>query len=357
MHKPRPSSWQLLPAACDVSVTNACNASCDFCSFARQKHVVDGRRWVSRSGLVRALPILYNRGIRYLNFQGGEPLLHREIEGLVADAHAAGMRPTIITNGWLLPKKLDALIAAGLHTLLISIDSHSLAEHERNRGLPGLGERIRQGLVLARKAGLPTIASVTVNRLVGFEALPDLLTELGFDAVTFCYPRRERLGSSSLIYEEESTLIDFKDAELIESLKAIKRLRKRFRVLNSTAALDEMERHIRGEVERFPCVGGRKYFYLDWNLDIWRCEAWAEPMGPVSEFGQIPDRRDRCTACMTACYRDTSVLMHAGIAATDAAAALAHGRLGQAMRLLMRRSVAQSVGAAAQNLSQLTRMA
>ena len=163
-----------------VLVTNAGNAACDFCSFARQKHVHNSRGWIERSELARALPILHTRGIRYLNFQGGEPLLHPEVDGLIADAHAAKMRPTIITNGWLLPNKLESLINPGLHTLLISIDSHSMAEHERNRGLPRLGDRIRDGLQLARQARLPTIASVTIIRLLCFEKLPALLRELDF---------------------------------------------------------------------------------------------------------------------------------------------------------------------------------
>lgn len=348
---------RLVPAACDVSVTNACNATCDFCSFARDKGIVDGHRYVDRAGLVRALPILYRRGIRYLNFQGGEPLLHPEIEQLVAEARAAGIRPAIITNGWLLPQKIERLAAAGLNTLLVSLDSDSIDAHERNRGLRGLGERIRQGLLQARHLGIPTLASVTISRLVNYRALPATVADLAFDAVTFCYPRQTRLGSSSLIYSEDSSLIAFQQRELLQALQEIAALRKHFRVMNSAAALDEMARHIRGEQEWFPCVGGYKYFYLDWNLNIWRCEDWPEPLGSVFDFERLPDRRDRCTACMTACYRDTSVLMHAGVAVSDAAAAAAAGRLNQAARTLFRRSVALSLAAAAQNLRQLSRMA
>src|SRR5215470_4359162 len=96
----------LVPAVCDVSVTNVCNATCDFCSFAHDKDFVHDRRWIDRASLARALPILVRRGIRYINFQGGEPLLHPEIDGLVADSSAAGLRPAVITNGWLLPSKV-----------------------------------------------------------------------------------------------------------------------------------------------------------------------------------------------------------------------------------------------------------
>jgi MoaA/NifB/PqqE/SkfB family radical SAM enzyme len=94
----RSTTPQLVPAVCDVSVTNACNAACDFCSYARDKGVVRDQRWVDAKKFAEALPILYRRGIRYVNFQGGEPLLHPAIDRLVADARAAGIRPAVITN-------------------------------------------------------------------------------------------------------------------------------------------------------------------------------------------------------------------------------------------------------------------
>jgi MoaA/NifB/PqqE/SkfB family radical SAM enzyme len=156
-------------------VTNACNAAWDFCSYARNKAVVTERRWIDRRELARALPILYQRGARYLNFQGGEPLLHRGIEGMVADAKAAGLRPARITNGWLLPQKIEALADAGLNTLLVSLDSDSIAKHERNRGLRGLGERMRQGVAASRRHRIPALASVTVSRLVRYQALAPTL--------------------------------------------------------------------------------------------------------------------------------------------------------------------------------------
>jgi hypothetical protein len=45
---------------------------------------------------------------------------------------------------------------------------------------------------------------------------------------------------------------------------------------------------VRGEQQAVPCIGGYKYFYLDWNLDIWRCEAWNEPLGSVFDLDRIP---------------------------------------------------------------------
>jgi hypothetical protein len=174
--------------------------------------------------------------------------------------------------------------------------------------------------------------------------------------VTFSYPRQEPFGSSSLVYGGESHLTDFTDEELIAALDAILRLRKRFTVLNPAASIRDVQRHLRGEPERFACVGGFKYFYMDWRLDIWRCEAWGEPMGSVFDLDRCPDDRSPCAACIMSCYRNASVLMHAGIAAADAAQALSKARPLEAARTVFTSPVAQSLGAVLQDAALMTNL-
>lgn len=337
-----------LPAVCDVSVTNACNANCSFCSFARSKTHSQSKGWIDAERFIDALPFMHRRGIRYLTFQGGEPLLHPDIAHLVSQARSAGMQVALITNGMLLPQHIESLAKSGLNILHVSMDSHSSDAHERNRGLPGLCARIRYGLAHARRAGIMTFASVTVSRLVDFDRLPDHLLDLGFEGITFSYPRLDH--ASPLGFGTESALTDYRGHELATVYETIKKMKKIMPIMNSTVALEEMARRARGEEELFPCVGGHKYFCLDWNLDIWRCERWPEPLGYVFELDHIPDNRDRCTACAISCYRDASVLMHAGIAASDAAQAIASGRIGRAAKLLTQRSFFLSLRAIAGEL-------
>ena len=100
-----------------------------------------------------------------------------------------------------------------------------------------------------------------------------------------------------------------------------------------------------------------KYFYLDWNLDIWRCEAWSEPLGSVFDFDRIPYHRDFCNSCMLACYRNASMLMHAGIASTDATSAFAAGDVAADVASLFLRSLGLSLWALIQQARHIHRLA
>lgn len=59
----------LLPAAIDVSVTDYCNADCDFCGFAKSKMKGKPRHFIDTDEFVRALPILVERGISLWTFR------------------------------------------------------------------------------------------------------------------------------------------------------------------------------------------------------------------------------------------------------------------------------------------------
>ncbi len=336
-----------LPAVCDVSVTNVCNAACDFCGFSREKKLAGPRRYIDPDAFARAMPMLRKRKIRYMTLQGGEPLVHPQIESLVASATQAGIQCGVITNGWFLPRHIKQLAAAGLKRLLISIDSADMREHEHNRGLPGLEGRICEGIAQAHAFGIPVCATVTVSHLVHYESLPETLERLGFDSVVFSYPRRDAFGSTSLVYDENSKLVDLSRDELLDALSAIDRLKKHFRVMDPSAALNEVARFVRGEQQLIPCIAGSKYFYIDWNLDVWRCEPWHEPMGSVFDLDRLPDQREPCNACMMGCYRHASVLMHGAMGVTESVYALGRGELRTAVSLLFQRGVAYSLWALA----------
>jgi MoaA/NifB/PqqE/SkfB family radical SAM enzyme len=361
----RSKVWDMLrlirhggPALCNIAITNSCNATCDFCNFANGKVGRKDLRWIDADQFDAALQILHDRGIRYVSFFGGEPLLHPRLADMIAMSVAKGMGPAVITNGWLLSSKLDQLAASGLRTVYVSIDAPRMADHEANRGLKGLGERIRSATARMPGLGMTPVAQVTMSKLIDdYHALVPLLRELGFEAVAFSYPQRTRLGSSSLAWSADSKLMDFTDSELAEAFEAVDDLRNAFQVNNPRASLDDMKRHLRSEPQRFVCYGGYKSFYMDWNFDVWRCDAWRERMCSVWEFAQTPLVRDDCTACIADCYRDSSVMLHFAVSLGDALDGLSEGRVVAALKAIANRRNLESLGAVVTNAPVLSRLA
>jgi MoaA/NifB/PqqE/SkfB family radical SAM enzyme len=361
----RATIWDMLrllrhggPALCNIAVTNSCNAICDFCNFANGKVAHKDLRWIEASRLNAALQILHGRGIRYISFFGGEPLLHPDIAEMIALSIEEGMGTALITNGWLLPAKLDELVASGLKTIYISIDAASIEAHEANRGLRRLGERIREATARMPDLGITPLAQVTMSKLIkNYPLLVPFLRDLGFEAVAFSYPQRTRLGSSSLAWSDTSKLMGFTDRELIDAFEAIDELRTVFPVNNPHASIADMKRHLVGEPEHFVCYGGYKSFYMDWNFDVWRCDAWRERMCSVWDFDKTPLVRDGCTACIADCYRDSSVMLHFAVSLGDALDEICEGKLIAALKLVATTQNLESLRAVFENASIRSRLA
>jgi MoaA/NifB/PqqE/SkfB family radical SAM enzyme len=343
--KPRKNLSKLLgeilthggPGYLQFAITNICNAKCDFCGFAVDRFDPRQRHSVPLGQVRDVIDICVKNHIGYLLFVGGEPLVHKDIGPMTRYAAERGLHPMICTNGSLwTDQNMRSLAADGLSSVIMSIDAHDVARHEKNRGLPDVCRKIQRANAVFAELGVQTTASVTASRLIDdYEKLPDFLRSLGFTCCTFSYPLTS-LASSYLSFSD-SSLVSFKTEELIEVFEKIKRMKKNsgYPVVNPGESLTDMQRHLRRQPERFGCLGGHKYFYLDWNLNLYRCHAWDKPMCHIYEFDQTKLIRDGCTKCMIDCYRDPSVLQFAAISASDAFQNVKKGKLAAAAKNLL----------------------
>jgi len=317
------------PGYLQFAITNICNADCDFCGFARSKFDPKARRSVTLPEACDAIDIALKNHIGYLLFVGGEPMVHRELRAMTRYAAERGIHPMICTNGGLWTEEnMRCFANDGLSSVIMSVDAHDAAKHEKNRGLPDVCKKIRRANEFFHSVGIQTTASITASRLIDdYDKLPAFLETLGFESCTFSYPLTS-LASSYLSFSD-SGLVNYSKGELIELFEKIKRMKQSsgFPVVNPAESLSEMQRHLRGEEEKFGCLGGHKYFYLDWNLDLYRCHFWERPMCKVHEWNESKLIRDGCTRCMIDCYRDPSVLQFAAISASDAWNNLKRGKL------------------------------
>src|SRR5436189_3636198 len=340
--RPKPGVFKLIgevldhgvPGYLQFAITNICNAKCDFCGFAVDKFDPKQRRSVTLKEAQDVIDIAVNNHIGYLLFVGGEPMVHKELRAMTRYAAERGVRPMICTNGGLWTETtMRTLASDGLSSVIMSIDAHDVAKHEKNRGLPEVCRKIKHANEVFAELGIQTTASVTASKLIDdYEKLPAFLTELGFTSCTFSYPLTS-LASSYLSFSD-SSLVNYKTEELIQVFEKIKSMKRTsgYPVVNPAESLSEMQRHLRGEKENFGCLGGHKYFYLDWNLNLYRCHFWETPMCNVYEWDDSKLIRDGCQRCMIDCYRDPSVLQFVAINASDAWNALRQGKVGKAAK-------------------------
>ncbi|ABG53904.1 Radical SAM [Trichodesmium erythraeum IMS101] len=342
------------PGFCQFAINNACNANCGFCNFARDTFPKEKTKFVNLNEGLDSINILFREGIRYLVFTGGEPTLNPNLISFVDHATRLGIKVMVVTNGGLLtPKKIEALADAGLSSLIISVDAAAQDIHEKNRGLPGVCNKIKEANQILKNIGMYSTASVTMSHLVDYDALPDFLTSLGFESVVFSYPLTN-LDSNFLGYSDAG-LVTHTNESLWQAYEKVKQLKKRFRVVNPTLSLEEMQRFVKNEEQRYSCLAGYRFFFLDWELNLWRCHFWHEPMCSIYEFDSSKLVRDNCTKCMINCYRDSSLMQNIAVSMQDAYQSIKKGNLLDTAKALTRKSNVDSLRAVVEELPWIMR--
>ena len=96
-----------------------CNLSCTYCN-----EYDDFSPPVPTATMIARLNLLADLGTGVITFSGGEPLLHPDLDELIAAVRRRGRIACMITNGYnLMPDRIKRLNQAGLDHLQISIDN------------------------------------------------------------------------------------------------------------------------------------------------------------------------------------------------------------------------------------------
>ena len=116
-----------------ISVTDRCNFRCSYCMpkevFDRDYAFLPQSSLLSFEEITRLAQVFVAHGVQKIRLTGGEPLLRRHLETLVAmlaELRTPSGKPldlTLTTNGSLLAKKAPALHAAGLRRVTVSLDA------------------------------------------------------------------------------------------------------------------------------------------------------------------------------------------------------------------------------------------
>src|SRR6185436_4765646 len=112
-----------------VSITDRCNFRCVYCMpkevYGRDYAFLPRRDLLTFEEIERLARLFAGLGVEKIRLTGGEPLLRSQLPLLVASlSRISGIRDlTLTTNGVLLADQAEALRAAGLQRVTVSLDS------------------------------------------------------------------------------------------------------------------------------------------------------------------------------------------------------------------------------------------
>jgi cyclic pyranopterin phosphate synthase len=221
-----------------ISVTDRCNFRCPYCMPA--EIYGDKYTFLPRSDLLtfeeitRLARIFTGLGARKLRLTGGEPLVRQEIERLVEQLAALdGIEDlAMTTNGFLLPKKAQALKAAGLKRVTVSLDSLDDDVFRRMNGNRASVQNVLDGIAAAEQAGFaPIKINTVVQRGVNDHTLVDL--------ARYCKDRGYIVRF--IEYMDVGTLNGWRLDDVVPAAEIVERI-------NAEMPLEAMPENYRGEV-------------------------------------------------------------------------------------------------------------
>ncbi|MBI2388813.1 MAG: radical SAM protein [Deltaproteobacteria bacterium] len=151
--------------------TLRCNLRCAHCgSSCEAKSPLDE---LSTEQILRVLDTIaedFDTSRIFVSITGGEPLLRKDLDEVVAHMTRIGLRSCIVTNGTLLDEaRARRLFDAGMRTVTVSVDGLE-AEHDAVRG-KGTWPKALAALGAARRAGITTVEAITCVRPANLGAL------------------------------------------------------------------------------------------------------------------------------------------------------------------------------------------
>src|SRR5690348_13034047 len=146
-----------------ISVTDRCNFRCTYCMpkgvFGRDFKFLPSAALLTFEEIERLARIFVAHGVEKIRLTGGEPLLRRELDRLVARLAAIeGLADlTLTTNGSLLDGQARALRQAGLRRVTVSLDSLDDAVFRAMNDVDFPVARVLAGIDAATAAGFERI--------------------------------------------------------------------------------------------------------------------------------------------------------------------------------------------------------
>ena len=132
--------------------------------FGHGYRFLDRKELLDFDEITRVARAAVGVGVQKLRLTGGEPLLRRDVEHLIAMLAELDVEITLTTNASLLPRKAQALKDAGLTRITVSLDAMDDATFRSMNDVDFAVERVLEGIEAARTVGLPVKVNCVVKR-------------------------------------------------------------------------------------------------------------------------------------------------------------------------------------------------
>ncbi len=293
----RKIAWALLstdhPLLAHIIPIRRCNLACEYCN-----EYDDFSKPVPTEVMFQRVDKLGHLGTSVVTISGGEPLLHPELDEIIARIRKNGIVAGMITNGYLLvPERIERLNRAGLEWLQISIDNVNPDEVSK-KSLRVLDKKLE---LLAEYADF----HVNINSVVGggVHNPQDALTigkralELGFSSTI------------GIIHDGQGQLQPLGDEErrVYHEMKALeKRSFTRINSFQDNIAL--------GQPNHWRCRAGARYLYICEDGLVHYCsQQRGYPAIPLEKYTVDDIRREYLTEkscaphCTVSCVHQVSI--------------------------------------------------
>jgi cyclic pyranopterin phosphate synthase len=142
--------------------------------FGHSYRFMDRKELLDFDEITRVARAAVAVGVQKIRLTGGEPLVRRDIEQLIAMLAELDAELTLTTNASLLPRKAQALKDAGLHRITVSLDALDDPTFRAMNDVDFPVERVLEGIEAARSVGLPVKVNCVVKRGVNEQEIVPL---------------------------------------------------------------------------------------------------------------------------------------------------------------------------------------
>jgi len=282
------------PVLAHIIPVRRCNLACTYCN-----EFDDFSKPVPLDVMYRRLDHLADLGTTIITFSGGEPLLHPDLDALIARIRHRGVMAGMITNGYLLTAdRIKRLNQAGLEHLQISIDNVN-PDDVSKKSLKVLDKKLQ---LLSEHAEF----HVNINSVVGGGIHnPHDALEVGRRAVELGFT-----STIGIIHDGDGQLQPLKPEER-EIYLRMKSMAKR-----SYARLHSFQQNIaHGLPNEWKCRAGARYLYVCEDGLVHYCsQQRGYPAKPLEQYTVEDIRREYLTVkgcaprCTVACAHYTSYM-------------------------------------------------